>query len=86
MVTLSMLSGVKIWFVPRNESNSFCAQARISGVRFVTSSRVRVCLASGAGRLGIGCVGDVTSPGTVLAGTFTSAIGKRDSPVTRSKM
>ena len=81
-----MLNGVKGWLVPRNVSNSFCAQARISGVRFVTSSRVIVSFASGAGSVGIGCVGDVISPATVLFGTFISVIGNSDSPVTRSKM
>ena len=81
-----MLNGVKIWFVPRKVSNSFWAQARISGVRAVTSSRVMVCFASGAGSVGTGCVGEVISPGTVLVGTLISLIGNSGSPVTRSKM
>ena len=42
-----------------------------------------VCAASGGGRTGKGCVGADSSPGTRLAGTARSSIGKSGSPVSR---
>ncbi len=68
----------------RAVSNSSVQVRFESGVTVVSCSRVIDCRTSGGGRVGIGCVGDAASPGTVLAGTGRSSTGKRGWPVTRS--
>src|SRR5262245_41807248 len=56
-----------------------------SGVRYgLMSFSVNDCRANGGGIVGIGCVGDVTSPGTSVCGTDFSSIGQIGLPVTRS--
>src|SRR5205823_11149222 len=49
---------------------------RDSGVTFVISSAVMVCRIRGGGLTGKGCVGQASSPGTRLGGTFLSSISK----------
>ena len=49
-----------------------------------TSSGVIDCRANGGGLVGIGWVGDETSPGTSLFGTGRSSIGHSGVPVFRS--
>ena len=61
------------------------ASARSSGVKSIRFSSVAPCLSNGAGLVGKGCVGDVTSPGTVDCGTGLSSISQTGSPVSLSK-
>src|SRR3954452_17805737 len=57
------------------------------GVRMYgfTSAAVIFWRAKGGGRVGIGCVGQVFSPGMSLFGTGRSSIGQSGFPFTRSK-
>ena len=85
-------STVPSWFGGVNsgpmmsESASASARSRISGVKSIRSSGVTPWRSKAGGRLGIGCVGEVASPGTVDCGTSTSSIGHTGSPVRRSKV
>ena len=51
----------------------------------MTFSSGRPRASSGAGRVGMGWVGESCSPGTTDAGTSTSSIGHTGSPVSRLK-
>ena len=83
MIVPSTDGGVKIGPV-RWRRNTSSASARNSGVKSMRSSSVIPCREKGAGRVGKGCVGHGTSPGTVLSGTARSSTGHTGSPVTRS--
>src|SRR5436190_13731259 len=52
------------------------AVARSAGVKSIRSSTVTCVRAYGGGIVGIGCVGDVFSPGMSLCGTAFSGIGQ----------
>ncbi len=68
-----------------NFSRTASASCLNSGVKSTTSSFVSPCRSNGAGFVGIGCVGELFSPGTVDFGTGRSSIGHTGLPVTRSK-
>src|SRR4051812_16808955 len=60
------------------------ACARSAGVKSIKSFSLTNVRANGGGLVGIGCVGDVHSPGIVVCGTATSGIGQIGCPVMRS--
>ena len=57
-----------------------------SGVTSAMSAMVKLVRTSGGVTCGMGWVGEVTSPGTLLAGNRCSFTGKIGLPVVRSKM
>src|SRR4029079_19013009 len=80
----SLLGGVNIfsYFTFLYFSSiSACA----SGEMLVTSSIVNFCRANGSGKVGMGCVGHVSSPGSASRGTALSSMGNTGLPVIRSK-
>src|SRR5690349_4978633 len=68
----------------RNFSRFFSACAFSAGVKSIRSSGRMYVRAYGGGLVGIGCVGDVHSPGMSVCGTATSGIGQIGCPVMRS--
>src|SRR5260221_6541114 len=82
--TPSLLGGVKgaLYLILLNFSiNSLF----VSGSRLATSSGPKCWRAKGSGRVGIGCVGQASSPARSDTGTGLSSTGKMGSPVVRSK-
>src|SRR5688500_10810162 len=66
-------------------SNSSVQYFCDSAVTLLISSRVIDWRAKAGGLTGTGCVGQVSSPGTLLRGTGRSSIGNKGFPVTRLK-
>ncbi|MBK9252710.1 MAG: hypothetical protein IPM70_12855 [Proteobacteria bacterium] len=53
-------------------------------MRLLRSASLTPRRLKGSGRVGIGCVGEVTSPGTSLCGTGRWTMATRATPLTRS--
>ncbi len=82
---LAIDGGVNGVVLKRIFSSAFTASARSSGVKSIRSLTVAPCRSNAAGFDGIGCVGEVFSPGTSVCSTGRSGIGQTGAPVTRSK-
>src|SRR3954470_18752785 len=80
--------GPRLYMPPLFSTTSWHAFA-CSGVvssAVTMSSILKLCFDSSGGFSGIGCVGEVSSPGTSLLGTGRSSTPNTGLPVTRSRM